>query len=281
MMDYSHFKTFEVRMLAPGVLGVAMNRPRKRNAQNRLMWVETGQLFSLISSDSDVRVVVLSGNGKAFTAGLDISALADTGSELSGGDEEIDVARKGLRIEPGIALPQESFTAIEKCRVPVIAAIHGACIGAGIDMSTACDVRYCSQDAYFSIREVAVGLAADVGTLQRLPKVVGNDSFVRELAYTARDFTSAEAKEFGLVSRVFNTREEMFGAALALAKSIAAMSPIAVAATKRSLVFSRDNPVSVGLEHVRVLNMLNLQSDDLTKSAMAAFSKEKPTFSKL
>ena len=210
---------------------------------------------------------------------LDITAAAQSGFGTSDGTD--DPARRGLRIEPSIALPQESFTAIEKCRVPVIAAIHGACIGAGIDMSTACDVRYCSKDAYFSIREVAVGLAADVGTLQRLPKVVGNDSIVRELAYTARDFSSAEAKDAGLVSAVFPTRDAMMEAAIALARAIAARSPIAVAATKRSLVFSRDHSVEVGLEHIRILNMLNLQSEDMTKAAMAAFSKENPTFSKL
>ncbi len=289
MDKYSHYTTFEVTLAAPGVLSVALNRPRKRNAQTHHMWDEMRNIFETISSDRDVRVVILSGNGKCFTAGLDVQALVQTGSAMSSGleskngSEPLDVARRGLRLEPFIAHPQASFTAIEKCRAPVIACIHGACIGGGIDMIAACDIRFCSSDAFFSIREVAVGLAADVGTLQRLPKTVGNDSLVRELALTARDFSAEEALQLGLVSCVVAGagQSAVMDKSLAMAERIAARSPIAVAATKRSLVFSRDHSVADGLEHVKLLNMLNLQSDDLKKAAMSAFSKSNPTFSRL
>lgn len=173
------------------------------------------------------------------------------------------------------------MTAAEKCRIPIICAIHGFAIGAGIDLSSACDIRLATKDVKFSIKEVDIGLAADIGTLQRFPKVVANDSWVRDLVFTAKTFTGAEAYENGFLSKVYDTPEELFTDALKMAKVIASKSPIAITGFKRSLVFSRDHNVQDGLHHVRLMNTALLQSEDNMKAAMAMLSKETPKFAKL
>lgn len=181
-----------------------------------------------------------------------------------------------------IALLQAPFNTIAKCPKPIIAAVHNGVIGAGVDMISAVDVRYASSDAYFSIREVAIGMAADVGTLQRLPKIVGNDSLVRELAFTGANLPASEAKEFGLVSRVFETPEKTVQGALELAKTIAARSPVAVQGTKVSLNYSREHTIEDGLQFMQIWNMSMLQSEDLITAITAVATKqESPDFADL
>merc|ERR1711894_536385 len=187
----------------------------------------------------------------------------------------------GLSLKHFIMKYQESFNILETCTKPVIAAVHSGCVGGGIDMITACDIRYCTSDAWFQVKEVDIGLAADVGTLQRLPKVVGNDSLARELCYTARKMAAEEAFRFGLVSRIFNSKEDMVKGAVQLAVDIAAKSPVAVQGSKANLIYSRDHTVAEGLDYVATWNMAMLQSEDLPKAAIASMQKEKPTFSKL
>lgn len=179
---------------------------------------------------------------------------------------------------------QDLITTMEKCRKPVIGAIHNACVGAGVDMVTAMDVRLCTTDAWFCVKEVDMGLAADVGTLQRLPKVMGSQSLVNELCLTARKMEAPEAERCGLVSQVFTTKEELMSGALAMAALIASKSPVAVQGTKDNLVYSREHTVQEGLERIATYNMTMLQSEDLMKSAMAAMdrdSNEPPEFAKL
>ncbi|KAK2510451.1 hypothetical protein Q9233_017727 [Columba guinea] len=171
---------------------------------------------------------------------------------------------------------QESFTALEKCPKPVIAAIHGACVGAGVDLISACDIRFCSQDAWFQVKEVDIGLAADVGTLQRLPKIVGSQSLVNELAFTARKMMAPEAQSCGLVSRVFADKEALLAGALEVAVAIAARSPVAVQGTKVNLLFSRDHSVPEGLRYVATWNMAMLQTEDILKSVQASMDKKGP-----
>ena len=177
---------------------------------------------------------------------------------------------------------QQAFTAAEACPVPVIAAVHGPCIGAGVDLITACDVRLCSADAVFSVREVALSLAADVGTLARLAKVAGNASLISELCFTGRDFDARTALRMGLVSReVQGSGPQVRDAAIELARAIAAMSPLAVAGTKANLIYARDHSVSDSLGYVATWNGAALQSRDLATSALARISKTKPAFSRL
>lgn len=257
-----------------------MNRPDKYNAMNNTFWREIGEVFNQLGSDEDCRAIVLSANGKIFTSGLDFTDMNDLLSIVMSED---DIARKCQKMKAKIASYQESFSQLEKCPKPVVAAVHSACVGGGVDLICAADVRYATADAWFQVKEVDVGLAADVGTLQRLPRVIGNESLVRELAFTARKMFSSEALQCGLVSRVFDTKETMLAGALATAESIASKSPVAVQFTKQALVFSRDHSVQEGLEYQANVNMTMLQSEDVRIAAMALMSKgkEKPTFAKL
>ena len=176
---------------------------------------------------------------------------------------------------------QEGISSIEKVRVPVIAAINGVCLGAGNDFISACDIRICTESSKFSIKEVDLGLASDIGVHQRFQKVVGNGSWARELAYTGREFGAQEALAKGYVSKVFPTNEVCYAEAVKLATMISQKSPIAVTATKVSLNFSRDHTVQQGLDHIATLNAAMLQSDDLAKAATAMLTKQKPIFPKL
>ncbi|XP_072040135.1 delta(3,5)-Delta(2,4)-dienoyl-CoA isomerase, mitochondrial-like isoform X1 [Amphiura filiformis] len=271
------FETLKVTTPQENILHVELNRPEKRNAMNMVFFREMKECFTKIAEDSDCRVVVLSGAGKNFTAGLDLMDAAT----IMAPDGDQDIGRRAEVLRKFIIPLQESNTVIERCLKPVIAAIHSACVGGGVDMITACDIRMCTKDAWFTIKEVDIGIAADLGTLQRFPKIVGNDSLVRELAYTGRALPSEEAKEVGLVSRIFPDKEALMDGAMELAKVIASKSPVAVQGTKSSLVYSRDHSVNDGLDHVRVWNMSMLQSEDMMKAAMASMQKTDATFSKL
>ncbi|CAG9829905.1 unnamed protein product [Diabrotica balteata] len=194
------FKTLAVSVPKEFVYHVKLNRPEKRNAFNHEMWLEIKDCFQKISDDENCRAVVLSGEGKLFTSGIDLTSFLQQGAEA--GQHE-DPTRKAKVLSKLIQLYQESMSSLELCKKPVLAAIHSACIGAGVDLITAADIRYCTKDAYFQVKEVEVGLAADVGSLQRLPKVIGSDSLTRELCYTSRKMHADEALTCGLVSKYF------------------------------------------------------------------------------
>lgn len=272
-----NFETLKVSSPKEFVYHVEINRPDKRNAMNIPFWKEMVLCFEKISSDPDCRSVVFSGAGKMFTAGIDIQALSSGFMSV----ESDDVARKGIQTRSIISKYQESFTVLEKCPKPVIVAIHNGCIGAGVDLISAADIRYCTQDAWFQVKEVDLAIVADVGTLQRFPKIVGNDSLVRELCYTARQMKADEAKSIGLVSRVFPDHESLLAGALETAAVIASKSPVAVQGTKMALIYARDHSVSESLNHVSLLNQTFLQSEDVIKAVGAMMTKEKPVFSKL
>merc|ERR1712098_608716 len=226
----------------------------------------------------ECRVIVLSAAGKMFSSGIDLSDLSQLASIVYSED---DIARKSMMMYENIRNLQDQFTMIEKCRKPVIGCVHNACVCAGVDLITAVDIRLCTDDSWYCVKEVDMGLAADVGTLQRLPKVIGSQSLVNELCLTARRMASSEAKSCGLVSSVYPSREEMLAKAVEMAASIATKSPVAVQGTKVNLVYSRDHSVREGLEYVGRWNMAMLQSEDVMKSAMAAMdrdSKEPPEF---
>ncbi|KAG5837338.1 delta(3,5)-Delta(2,4)-dienoyl-CoA isomerase, mitochondrial [Anguilla anguilla] len=274
------FSALSVSHPATAVTHVELYRPEKRNAMNQAFWSEMVDCFSQIALDSECRVVIVSGAGKIFTSGIDLMDMAENMLQPEGDD----VARMSWNMRRLVAKFQETFSIIEKCPKPVVVAVHGACVGGGVDLITACDIRLCTQDAWFQVKEVDIGLAADVGTLQRLPKVIGSRSLVNELALTARKLYSDEAKSCGLVSRVFPDKESMMAGALELAAEIAARSPVAVQGTKINLVYSRDHSVSESLDYMATWNMSMLQTQDLVKSAQAAMEKKSPKevlFSKL
>ncbi|KAG8896850.1 hypothetical protein FRB99_008609 [Tulasnella sp. 403] len=237
------------------------------------MWEELGSIFEQVNQDGDIRAVVLASNlPKFWTAGIDlVSAL----------DEQLhspahDVARKGVPLRQHILDFQNCITSIEKARQPVIAAVHGIALGLAVDILCACDIRYAASNATFSIKEVDVGMAADIGTLSRLPKIMGSESAVRELALTAREFDATEANQLGFVSKVVQGgRQQVIDAAVELAKVIASKSPVATFGTKHLLLHARDSSVKDSLEYTATWNSLMLQSKD-TADAFAAFKTRKP-----
>lgn len=274
------FTTLSISHPAEAITHVELHRPEKRNAMNRAFWSEMVDCFSQIAGDPECRVVVFTGAGKIFTAGIDLMDMASDILQPEGDD----IARTSWNMRHTISKYQETFTCIEKCPKPVVVAVHGACVGGGVDLITACDIRLCTQDAWFQVKEVDIGLAADVGTLQRLPKVIGSRSLVNDLALTARKMYADEAKSCGLVSRVFVDKEAMVAGALEMAEEIAGRSPVAVQGTKVNLIYSRDHSVTEGLDYMATWNMSMLQTQDLMKSAQAAMEKKSPktvTFSKL
>ncbi|XP_044523343.1 delta(3,5)-Delta(2,4)-dienoyl-CoA isomerase, mitochondrial [Gracilinanus agilis] len=274
-----NYESLKVTPVGDHVLHVQMNRPEKRNAMNRAFWREMVECFNKIAQDSNCRAVVFSGAGKMFTSGIDLMDMA--GDLQPEGD---DPARVSWKLRHLISKYQETFTVLEKCPKPVIAAIHGGCIGGGVDLISACDIRYCAQDAWFQVKEVDIGLAADVGTLQRLPRIIGNQSLVNELAFTARKMMADEALSSGLVSRVLQDHESLLATAFALAAEISTKSPLAVQGSKINLLYSRDHTVKEGLNFMATWNMSMLQTQDIVKSVEAAFQKKdlkSVTFSKL
>lgn len=286
-MGSDDWSTIRVVIDNDGVCWLELNRPNKLNSMNRAFWKELRECVTSLSQNSAVKcIVVASSSTRIFSAGLDLQDLPFTQNEktdTSAGVKEPkgDVGRKSLLLYQLVSEMQATFTALEKCRVPILAAVHGGCIGAGVDLITACDMRYCTTESFFSVKEVDLGLAADVGTLQRLPKVTGNASAVREWCFTGRKVDSQEALNAGLVSRVLGTREELHTFCLNLARQIAKKSPIAVLGTKRILVHSRDHSVPESLDYVALWNSVMLQSDDLEVATRAAISKIQPRFSKL
>lgn len=261
----------------PHVVVVCLNRPLKRNAINSKMWKEIGEVFLSIGTTGDgSRCILLMGAGKGFCAGIDVS---DSNFGLSTVDEDVneenDIARQYLSFRPKILEMQRAFTAVEECPLPVVACLHGSCIGAGVDLACCADIRLCSSSTRFSVREVRLGLAADVGTLQRLPKIVGHGSYVRELCFTGQDFHAIDAEKIGFVSRVYQSENELFGMSKKLCREIAKYSPVAVSGTKSSLNYSRDHSVREGLEHIATQNAAALMTDDLTRSFLAVSSGQR------
>ncbi|XP_034556726.1 delta(3,5)-Delta(2,4)-dienoyl-CoA isomerase, mitochondrial [Notolabrus celidotus] len=276
----SSYTTLVISHPAESITHVELNRPEKRNAMNKAFWSEMVSCFNEIADDPDCRVVVVSGAGKIFTAGIDLMDMASDILQPHGDD----VARISWNLKKTIVKYQETFSVIERCPKPVVVAVHGACVGGGVDLITACDIRMCTQDAWFQVKEVDIGLAADVGTLQRLPKIIGSRSLVNELALTARRMYADEAKSSGLVSRVFVDKEAMMAGALEMAGEIAGRSPVAVQGTKVNLIYSRDHSVAEGLDYMASWNMSMLQTQDVMKSAQASMEKKSPktvAFSKL
>ena len=252
---------------------ITLQRPDKANAMNAPMWQEIRQAMRVVDEAPALRVAILSGAGANFCAGIDLGMMMALGREI----EDPCDARTREKLRHVVIDLQDTLTAIERCRKPVIAAIHGACIGGGIDMVACCDLRYASSDAHFSVKEIDIGMTADVGTLQRLPKII-NPAVVRELAYTGRDLDAAEAEKIGLVNRVFSSQEALREGVSAIAATIAAKSPLAMRGTKEMLNYARDHTVADGLNYIATWNAAMLMSADLQEAMMANMEKRVPTF---
>ncbi|MGM0452299.1 MAG: crotonase/enoyl-CoA hydratase family protein [Thermodesulfobacteriota bacterium] len=270
MSDYA-FYTVDKQ---PPVAWVYLNRPDKKNAMNAPAWKETIPIFEDLDGDSDIRAIIVSGKGPCFSAGIDLMGMAGELPELA--DNEQKGGIKWQLIKKIHAL-QDGLNCIEWCRKPVIAAIHGYCIGAGLDMATACDFRLCSADAVFSLKEAAVGFVADVGVLQRIPLIVGQ-GYARELAYTARQFDAERARQMLLVNDVFDTYDRLMAEAETLARQIAENSPLAVQASKDVLNYGVGKSVDEGLKYVASISANIIPSNDLMEAMTAFAEKRKPVF---
>ena len=264
--------TISVR-LEGAVAEVSLNRPDRSNAMNEAMWQELREAMRWADATPSVRAVVLTGAGKNFCAGIDLAMLGGVAKAVA----HADPARSREALRRLILDLQDCLTSIERCRKPVLAAIQGACIGGALDMVTCCDMRYAAADAVFSVREVDVGMTADVGTLQRLPRIVP-DGVARELAYTGRNLEAGEAAAIGLVNRLFPTQEELLAGVMTIAQAIAAKSPLAVRGTKEMLNYGRDHSVADGLDHVATWNAAMLMSADLEEAMSAARERRKPVY---
>lgn len=252
---------------------LAFNRPEKANALHAEAWIELKTHFEAFSSNPEVRVVILSGEGKHWCAGIDLELLM---SLVGLGSIECE-SRKREQVRSFIYELQSCINAIEACRKPVLAAIHNGCIGGGVDIATACDMRYATKDAFFTVKEIDLGLVADIGTLQRLPKIIP-PGIATEMAYTARKVFGPEAQQIGLVNQVFSDQEELLTEVRAIAQTIAEKSPLVVRGIKEILQYTRDHSVKEGLDYVATYNAAFLLSNDLMEAFQANLTKQKPTF---
>ncbi|TDR71659.1 crotonase/enoyl-CoA hydratase family protein [Paludibacterium purpuratum] len=268
-MDYTTLKV----ELHDAVALVTFNRPDKANALNADMWREMKQALTWCDQEARVRAVVLTGQGRHFSSGIDLSLLMGVQGQIDDACE----ARKREKLRALILELQDCVNSLERCRKPVIAAISGFCLGGGLDIALAADFRYASADAQFGVREVDIGMVADVGTLQRLPTVVGQ-GVAREMALTGCDIDARQAEAWRLVNRVLPDGDSLRAAALETARLIAAKSPLAVRGSKQVLNYSRDHSVADGLEYVANWNAAMLLSEDIVKAGMAAMSKQSAVF---
>ena len=261
--------------VAGHIATVTLSRPDAFNTMNRAFWQEMVDVFDEIEQRGDVRCVVIASTGRHFTAGLD---LKDFGGNLTAAEGEPTRVRERLRRT--VKEMQETFNVIDRCRAPVLAAVQGGCIGGGIDLISACDMRYCTEDAFFTVHEINIAITADVGTLQRLPHVVPQ-GIAREMAYTGRRMPAAEALSVGLVNRVYPDHAGLLAGVREVAEEIAGKSPLAMAGTKEMLNYARDHTIADGLNYVAAWNAAMLGSADLMEAMQAQKDKRPAQFEDL
>ena len=257
-----------------GVAHVELARPDRFNAMDKAMFAAIGDTFRTLGRDSAVRAILLSGQGRHFTAGLDLEYAASQFAPAADAGRAVEAKLRHIE------WLQDAFNAVEAARAPVVAAIHGGCIGAGVDLAAACDLRVASLDAFFQVAEVDVAITADLGTLQRLGYLIPQ-GVLRELTYTGRRMATDEAARFGLVNRIEADREAAIAAGLEIARTVAAKSPLAVAGAKKSLNHSRGRPVEEGLRDVALWNAGTLASQDIGEAVRARLGKTEPSFAPL
>jgi enoyl-CoA hydratase len=257
------------------VAHVVLSRPDELNSMIREFWNELPRIIRELDNRGDVRAVVVSSTGRHFSAGMDLAVFSSEDSGLGGGPGEMGRVRARLR-QTALML-QEGFTSFEKARMPVLAAIQGGCIGGAVDMVTAADMRYCSADAFFVIQEINIGMTADVGTLQRLPKLIP-DGVAREYAFTGRRMSAERALAVGLVNEVFPTHEALVAGVLEIAREIASKSPLAVWGSKEMLTYARDHSVADSLNYIATWQTGMFQPSDMVESFTAKAEGRDPEY---
>ena len=230
-----------------GVAHIRLNRPDALNAMNRAFWNELPVIVRDISDNARARVIVISSTGKHFSAGMDLTVFTSGGT--TGEEARADRETRNESFRYHVHHLQDVFSCLDQARMPVLVAIQGGCIGGAVDMTSACDIRYATADAFFCIQEINIGMTADVGTFPRLCKLIP-EGWVRELAYTGRRLPAARAREIGLVNEVYASHEEMLAAVMETAREIASKSPLAVAGSKVMINYARDHTIKDGLDYI-------------------------------
>ncbi len=262
--------------IADNIAHVVMNRPEKRNAMSAEFWTELPEIIRDIDDNAKARVIVLSSTGPVFSAGIDLSMFA---TDIAGPKDK-NHPQYGTSFYQNVLRLQDSFNAIEDCRIPVLAAIQGGCYGGGVDLVTACDMRYGTEDSFITIYEIIVGMTADVGTFPRILNHLP-EGLVRELAYTGRKMLADEAKSQGLLNAVYKDQPEMMRAVMAIAKDIAEKPPLAVYGCKRAITYSRDHSTKDALDNIAVWNMSMLIPSEMMEAMQAKGQKRAGNFSDL
>ena len=272
MSETPTYECFDVDV-ADHIAHVKLTRPEKRNSMIPSFWRELPAIVKDLDDDPDVRVIVLSSTGPHFSAGMDLAAFGGAGA----GDAEErkrQAIRHGASFYDNTRHLQDSFSILENCRLPVLAAIQGGCIGGSVDMVSACDMRYATRDAYLTVFEINIGMTADVGTFPRLVKLIP-EGVVRELSYTGRRMSADEAKSVGLINAVYDDQQAMLDAVMAIAREIAAKPPLAIYGCKRMINYARDHNTADGLDYIAIWNASFLQGAEM-QEAMSANREGRP-----
>ncbi|WP_373084142.1 crotonase/enoyl-CoA hydratase family protein [Sneathiella sp.] len=259
--------------ISNNIAHITLSRPDKRNSMITEFWNELPEIIQDIDRNARARVIVISSSGPHFTSGLDVSSFSQT--EITD-----PAARMTARLRAGadfygfVKNMQDSFSCLENCRIPVLAAIQGGCIGGGVDLITACDIRYATQDAFITVFETNIGMTADVGTFPRITKLIA-DGVARELVYTGRRMLAEEAQKVGLFNQVFEDHTAMMAGVMSVAQEIASKAPLAVMGCKRMMNYSRDHTVSDSLDYIAIWNAGMLQREEISE-AMTANAEKRP-----
>jgi enoyl-CoA hydratase len=271
------YECFDVDV-TDSIAHVVLKRGDELNTMTPAFWRELPEIVTGISDDGSARVIVISSTGRHFSAGMDLAVFQGDGLGGGGGDVEVGRQRANLRLT-ATAL-QGSFTALEQARMPVLAAVQGGCIGGAIDMITAADCRYATADAFFCIQEINIGMTADVGTLQRLPKIIP-EGVAREWAYTGDRIPAARAHEVGLVNEVFDTHDDLLAGVMDIAGRIAKQSPLAIWGTKEMVTYTRDHSTADSLNYIATWQTGMFQPADMMEAFAAKAEKRDPEFQDL
>ena len=258
------------------VAHITLNRPEKRNSMIPEFWEELPKIVSGFDADAEVRAIVISSTGPHFSAGLDVAAFGGggDGADLSPTEAEHARLQNAARFYDRVRALQDTFTCLEECRMPVLAAIQGGCIGGGVDLTTACDMRYATADAFFTIFETNIGMTADVGTFPRIVKLIP-EGVARELAYTGRRMPAHEAQSVGLVNRIFDDQDAMLEGVMEIAREIATKAPMAIRGCKRLINYSRDHSTADTLDYISIWNASMLSRAEIVE-AMTANREKRP-----
>lgn len=268
-MSYANFSL----SLEGHIAHLQLNRPDAYNSMDQAFWRDLPAAIRSIDDAAEARVIVISSTGKHFSAGMDLEVFSNPNPVLFQGER----GRQAEGMRRLVQQLQACFNVLEEVRMPVITAIQGGCIGGAVDMVCAADMRYCTADAFFQVKETELGLAADLGTLQRMPRLIA-PGLARELAYTARKMPAAEALQSGFVNRVFDDQDTMLAEVMQIAQQIAERSPLAVTGTKQMMNYARDHSVADSLTMMATWQAGMFQPTDMIQTFTAKMGKTTPDY---